>query len=270
MTQRLGILLAPAVLVVASLTAPSSSDIGGVAAHLPRATHTDIGGTRPLPSHLSLDDDVSQLVTVTSDKWSSTRARMSAWRKRDGRWERVRGPVSVRLGYNGWVPASKRRQSTGTTPAGDFAMRYAFGNRADPGTDLRYMHVDSTDVWPYEPRDPATYNIYQPAQASTSKWRSDHKERLASYGYEYAYSVVLGFNLPSGVHWSKKRRQYVARQPADTRRGGGIFLHVQRSENTAGCVAGPIKDIRWVVRWLDPARKPRIVMGPQTWVKRNL
>jgi L,D-peptidoglycan transpeptidase YkuD (ErfK/YbiS/YcfS/YnhG family) len=225
---------------------------------------------RPLPTYLSLDDDVRQLVTVTSDHWSSTRARMSVWRKRSGTWQRVRGPVRVRLGWNGWVPAGKRRQNTGTTPAGSFAMRYAFGNRADPGTALRYRHVDPDDVWPYEPRDPATYNIYQPFRARTSHWRSDYQERLASYGYEYAYAVVLGFNLPGGVHWSKKRKQYVARRPADTRRGGGIFLHVQRSRYTAGCVAGPLRDIRWVVRRLDPDLRPRIVMGPTRWVKRHL
>jgi L,D-peptidoglycan transpeptidase YkuD (ErfK/YbiS/YcfS/YnhG family) len=103
--------------------------------------------------------------------------------------QRVRGPVRVRLGYNGWVPAGKRRQSTGTTPAGNFAMRYAFGNRADPGAEVRYERVDGD--------------------------------------------------------------------------------HVQRSEHTAGCVAGPIADIRWIVRWLDPDRHPRIVMGPTAWVKRR-
>jgi hypothetical protein len=81
--------------------------------------------------------------------------------------------------------------------------------------------------------------------------------------------VVLGFNLPSGVHWSSTRQQYVARRTADTRRGGGIFLHVQRSRYTAGCVAGPLSDIRWTVRWLDPRLHPQIVMGPKAWLVRR-
>jgi L,D-peptidoglycan transpeptidase YkuD (ErfK/YbiS/YcfS/YnhG family) len=255
-TRRLGALLAATVLVVAGLAAPSAGRADAAA--------------RALPAYLSLDAGVGQLVTVTSDRWSSTRARMSVWRKRGDDWQRVRGPVRVRLGWNGWVPAGRRRQDTGTTPAGSFAMPSAFGNRADPGAALRYRQVDGDDVWPYEPRDPATYNIAQPFRSATSDWRSDYRERLASYGYEYAYAVVLGFNLPGGVHWSRERRQYVAREPADTRRGGGIFLHVQRSRHTAGCVAGPIDDIRWVVRWLDPALQPRIVMGPTGWVKRHL
>jgi len=229
------------------------------------------GATPPLPDYISVASDVKQMVTVTSvHGWGSTRATLSAWRKRSDGWHRVHGPLTVRLGYNGWVPATKRKQSTGTTPAGKFTMPYAFGNSADPGAQLRYRRVDGNDVWPYEPRDPATYNIYQPFRAATSHWRSDYREKLSSYPTEYAYAVVLGFNLPSGVHWSTKRHQWVADHPADTTRGGGIFLHVQQHQHTAGCVAGPRDDIRWVVRWLDPALHPRIVMGPREWVKQNL
>lgn len=72
---------------------------------------------------------------------------MSAWERRDdGFWHRVRGPVTVRLGWNGWVRAGRSGQSTGTTPAGRSAMRYAFGSRADPGTALRYRRLDRSDM----------------------------------------------------------------------------------------------------------------------------
>ena len=257
MRGRLGALAGALVLLAAGVVGPGAG---------PSAA----GAGRPLPTYLALAPEVRQLVTVTSDRWSATRARMSAWERRDdGTWRRVRGPVTVRLGWNGWVRAGERRQNSGTTPAGSFAMRYGFGNRADPGTALPYRRLDRNDVWPYEPRDPATYNILQPRRADGSRWRTGYYERLASYGYEYAYAVVLGFNLPTGVRWSSTRRQYVAREPADTRRGGGIFLHVQRSRYTAGCVAGPLDDVRAVVRWLDPAQRPRIVMGPTGYVKRR-
>lgn len=224
---------------------------------------------RELPAYLSLDSAVKQLVTVTSGRWSDTSAQMRVWRKRPGGWNLVRGPVRVSLGWNGWVPAPKRRQSTGTTPAGSFSMRYAFGTRPDPGTELDYRRVDANDYWPYEPRDPATYNIYQPHKASTTRWRSDYVERLADHQDEYGYGVVLGYNMPGGVHWSSARKQWVASRPADTARGGGIFLHVRKHRYTAGCVSGPVRQIRAIVRWLDPDLAPRIVMGPRAWVKRR-
>ena len=256
MRGRLGVLMALVALLGAGLLA-------GVLGGAPRAA----AAGRRLPSYLSFGSQVHQLLTVTSPDWSSTRATLRAWRRGTGRWRLVHGPVTVRLGWSGWARGTRRRQDSGTTPAGSFRLRYAFGNRPDPGTALRYVHVDDNDVWPYEPRDPATYNIYQPFQSGTSHWRRDFRERLSHYPRQYAYAVVIGFNLPGGVHWSRRRHQYVARHPADTARGGGIFLHVQRPEYTAGCVAGPIDDVRWLVRWLAPRARPRIVMGPERWVR---
>jgi L,D-peptidoglycan transpeptidase YkuD (ErfK/YbiS/YcfS/YnhG family) len=222
-----------------------------------------------LAERIDVPRGVGQMVTVTSPRWSDTEAQIRVWRRRGDSWHLVRGPVRASLGWNGWVRAGQRRQSTGTTPAGRFTMTSVFGTRADPGSRLPYRRVDGDDVWPYEPRDAATYNILQPSKASTTTWRADYVERLADYPYEYAYSIVLGFNLPRGVRWSDRRRQYVAREPADTARGGGIFLHVKQKRYTAGCVSAPIKQVRWLVRWLDPELRPRIVMGPRDWVVRR-
>lgn len=250
---RLGVLLTSLVLTVGLLSAasPAAAD------------------SRGLPSYFSLNRAVKQVVTVTSPRWSDTSARLRVWRRTTHGWRLVRGPVRVSLGWSGWVPAKHRRQSTGTTPAGRFTMEWAFGTRRDPGGPISFRRVDGNDFWPYEPRDPATYNIFQPHKAAGTRWRKRYRERLADYGREYAYSIVLGYNLPRGVHWSSTRRQYVARRPADTTAGGGIFLHVKEKRYTAGCVAAPIRDVRAIVRWLDPSLRPRIVMGPRSWVKRR-
>lgn len=234
----------------------------------PSAAPATAGGT--LADRIEVADRVGQLVTVTSRRWSDTTATLRVWERRDdGSWRLVRGPVRASLGWNGFVKARERRQSTGTTPAGRFRMRSVFGTAADPGSRLDYRRVDGDDYWPYEPRDPATYNILQPSKAPTTRWRSDYVERLADYPVEYAYSIVLAYNLPRGVRWSERRRQYVARRPADTERGGGIFLHVKDRRYTAGCVSAPRKQVRWLVRRLDPAQRPTIVMGPRSWVVRR-
>ena len=43
--------------------------------------------------------------------------------------------------------------------------------------------------------------------------------------------------------------------------GSAIFLHVSTGGATAGCVALPAAQLLQVLRWLDPAQQPRIVMG---------
>ena len=57
-------------------------------------------------------------------------------------------------------------------------------------------------------------------------------------------------------------------EPADTKAGGGIFLHVSKGESTAGCVAIPEADMRRVMQWLDPDRKPVIVIGTESTIGR--
>lgn len=262
----------------ASPMAPLSRDFtagASAGAEAPRTTMsggTSFAGdrqpeTETLPARIGARKTVRQMVTVSASSFGATTGRLKAWRRdRRDNWVLARGPVEVVVGYRGWVKAGQRVQSTGTTPAGRFTLPSAFGRWADPGARLDYRRVDGNDWWPYEPRDPATYNVYQRHKAKRTAWRSDKSERLDAYTKEYGYAMVVGFNLPSGVHYSAKRRQWVASQHADTERGGGIFLHVRGDGYTAGCVAMSRSTMRWLLRWVRPEANARIVMGPRDYI----
>jgi L,D-peptidoglycan transpeptidase YkuD (ErfK/YbiS/YcfS/YnhG family) len=210
---------------------------------------------------------VTQMITVSSKRFSSTTGTLKAWtRSAGGHWELSRGPVPVVIGYGGWVVAAERRQSTGTTPAGRFRLPAAFGRLADPGARIPYQHVDGNDWWPYEPHDPGTYNIYQTHRSARAQWRPTYAEHLDTFTTQYQYAIEVGFNLPSGVHYSHARRQLVATRQADTRMGGGIFLHVRGDGLTAGCVAMDRRDMRWLLTWIRPKDHPRLVMGPHHYI----
>ena len=218
------------------------------------------------PTRLAHVGSAGQVVVITSDSWPSERGVLRGYDQApDGTWRRALGPYGVWLGQNGFVRADRRRQSTLTTPAGTFGLPWAFGTGADPGTALRYREVAGRDWWPYDPHDPATYNVWQPRRGDASDWRTSWAEDLSSFGRQYAHAVVVGFNLPGGVH--RSAGEVVAGDPADTRRGGGIFLHVQardRSDRpTAGCVAMPRARLVALLRWLDPEQGPVVVMGPR-------
>jgi L,D-peptidoglycan transpeptidase YkuD (ErfK/YbiS/YcfS/YnhG family) len=216
------------------------------------------------PSQLRHLGDARQVVVVTSPSWRSSYATLRAYRQdADGRWHLRFGPWRARVGYAGMAPAATRRQNTGTTPAGTFRMLSSFGSMQDPGSRLGYRRFDGNDWWPYDPRDAATYNVLQPFRSGRAQWRPAWAERLAHWGAgAYRYGVVLDYNLPSEVHWSKRLRQYVADRPADTRKGGGIFLHVNGSGATAGCVSVGLRRMRQLLRWLNADRHPRIVIAP--------
>jgi L,D-peptidoglycan transpeptidase YkuD (ErfK/YbiS/YcfS/YnhG family) len=222
---------------------------------------------RPLPASVTVSTKVRQLITVTSRGWNDTWATLRFWHRLvGGRWHSAGQPIRARVGYGGWARAHRRVQSTGTTPAGLFRIRRAFGSLPDPGTRLGYRRFDHNDYWPYEPRDPATYNVYQYSKADQTRWRPDYAEHLWRYRQQYGYAVVIGFNLPSGISYSPKRQQWVARHRSDTSRGGGIFLHVHNGKATAGCVAINKDSLASILTRLNPARHPRIVMGPRSYV----
>jgi L,D-peptidoglycan transpeptidase YkuD (ErfK/YbiS/YcfS/YnhG family) len=218
------------------------------------------------PSRLAHVDGADQVVVVTSKRWSAATAVLRAYdRSPDGGWRLRMGPVPAHLGRNGFVPAAERRQGSRTTPAGTFGIRWAFGSAADPGTALRYRRTDGNDWWPYDPRDPATYNVFQPRRSRDSGWRRSWAEDLWTYGRQYRHVAVLDFNLPGAVRRVGGER--VASRPADTRRGGGIFLHVNRAARdkaTTGCVSVTPTRMAALLRWLDPAADPVLVMGPRS------
>ncbi|GAA2251875.1 hypothetical protein GCM10010430_38830 [Kitasatospora cystarginea] len=54
-----------------------------------------------------------------------------------------------------------------------------------------------------------------------------------------------------------------SRQPMGSSRGGGIWLHVDHGGPTHGCVSLAQPDLVTLLKALDPAARPAIVMGPR-------
>jgi L,D-peptidoglycan transpeptidase YkuD (ErfK/YbiS/YcfS/YnhG family) len=222
-----------------------------------------------LPGGLAHVGDARQLVVVSGRGWSSSHATLRAYQRgTDGRWRQVFATMTARTGHGGWAWASRRVRDTGQTPAGTFTITRAFGVRADPGTRLPYRKVDRNDHWTGDSRDARTYNLFQPSASPDRTWRTSRSERLAAYPRQYAYAAVIDFNTPGGVRWDARRRQYTAAEPADTRRGSAIFLHASGSGSTAGCVSVSRANTARLLRWLDPAKRPRIVMAPVSALSR--
>lgn len=214
------------------------------------------------PSRLSSIGDARQVVVVTAPSWRSTTGTLRTYeRTTGGDWRVVVEATPAFLGYGGLAPAERRRQGTGTTPAGTFGIISGFGRSADPGATLPYRRVDRDDAWTYNPRVPATYNLFQDAPVSWSSY-GNYVEMLWSYGRQYDYVAVLDYNLPDGEVTRNARGVRRTSDPADIRAGGGIFLHVSKGEPTAGCISVARPTMKSILRWLDPAKDPALVVGP--------
>jgi L,D-peptidoglycan transpeptidase YkuD (ErfK/YbiS/YcfS/YnhG family) len=177
-------------------------------------------GVLPYPlKHLG---PAGQLVLVTSRSWTGTQAQLEGYENGPGGWRLILGPVPVRIGRTGMIPAVRRIAGSGTTPAGTFSLSLALGLQPDPGTAMPYLQITSPDQWwvgdPFSPH----YNELRAAQEGGFLPRESGRRAsklLAAFPVEYAHAVVVDFNRPYPVRT----------------RGAGVFLRMAAWRWNATC-----------------------------------
>jgi L,D-peptidoglycan transpeptidase YkuD (ErfK/YbiS/YcfS/YnhG family) len=234
--------LASVVALGATLLAPVSVSAVDVSVPGAPAVH---GSALPGGLHVP---GAGQVVLVVSASASSSHATLLAFENVHGRWARVFAPMAARVGRNGWIPASRRREGDGTTPEGVFAMGSTiYGNGRDPGVRFRYHRLVPGDYWDENPSAGRAYNTFVHSSDTdcASNPLGGDSECLWLDTVAYRYFAVVDFNTP-------------ARGPY----GSAIFLHVTIGA-TAGCVTVSLPNLVRLLRWLHPGQHPKIVLaGP--------
>jgi L,D-peptidoglycan transpeptidase YkuD (ErfK/YbiS/YcfS/YnhG family) len=231
--------LAAAVLAITVLAGGCAHGPAGPAAS---ATRPATGGTvAPSAAAATRPADPlagRQLVTVSTASYGATYATLTAYRRSAGRWRRILGPWTARIGRGGFAPPGLKREGDGRTPSGTFGFGFFFGVLPNPGVRFGYRQSQPYDFWDDDPASPR-YNEW------VDQRRADpglSPEPMDVSGYDYG--AVIAYNT--------------ARTPG---LGSGIFLHVNIGIATAGCVTLPVDELLRVLRWLNPARSPQIRMG---------
>lgn len=208
---------------------------------IPQGPH----GSPPLAALLTDTGGGSQLITAVAPAAGSTTGRVTWWDRRAGRWYEA-GSAPARFGANGLTAGATRTQGTDTTPAGLYALPYAFGiAHAPAGTQFGYRRVTPASWW-CQDNASGSYNRWvEPLPADCAPGEAEH---LAGYARQYAHALVIAFNYDRPVRG----------------RGAGIFLHVNGKGATAGCVSVPEGAMRKILRWANPRRHPHIAIGTES------
>ncbi|MFV0137030.1 L,D-transpeptidase family protein [Streptomyces sp. HMX87] len=196
----------------------------------------------PLPARMADTGGGTQLITALAPDTGSTTGTVTWWDREGDDWVKA-GSAPARFGANGLADGATRRQGTDTTPTGLYDLPYAFGiEPAPPGTAYPYRPVRENSWW-CQDNDSRSYNRWtEPRPADCAAAEAEH---LITYGTQYAYAMVIGFNYDRPVRG----------------RGAGIFLHVNGRGATAGCVSVPTGAMRRILDWADPAAAPHIAIG---------
>jgi L,D-peptidoglycan transpeptidase YkuD (ErfK/YbiS/YcfS/YnhG family) len=188
-----------------------------------------------------------QVVTVNRTK--GYHARVTYWTKNGGQWHERFQTRDGAIGYNGLVRRKKRVQGSGKTPLGTFRLPWAFGMNAErPRWDDSYRKVRKGDYWVLDNKSDH-YNRYRNKSQGGFRWRlpsssPNSSERLKDYPQQYEFSFVTSFNAGQVRH-----------------RGGAIFLHVNGSGATAGCVSAPRPFLKRLMNRVHQRRVPVIAIG---------
>ncbi|MET9555439.1 hypothetical protein [Streptomyces sp. NPDC006645] len=177
----------------------------------------------------AIPDDSRQAVVVTGDAPDSNRAMLVLYERDpvEG-WRSVSDPWPAHNALKGWT--DDHRQGDLRSPIGVFGLTDAGGRLPDPGTRLPY------DEGP----------------AFTIDGLGFEGERLAG---SFDHVVAINYNRAPGttpLDWTR---------PLGEDKGGGIWIHVDHGGPTQGCVSLPIARLTELMRWLDPAKRPQVVMG---------
>ncbi|MBV6696335.1 L,D-transpeptidase family protein [Kitasatospora aureofaciens] len=172
--------------------------------------------------------ETTQVVLASGQGKDTDKNTVTLWtRTPEGRW--LAGETwQGHNGKNGWT--ADHREGDLRSPVGVFTLTDAGGRNADPGGKL-----------PYD-KDPSFV-------VSGTGFFGD---QLAG---SFDYVVAINYNRVPGNSPLDSRR------PNGASKGGGIWIHVDHDGPTHGCVSIPEDKMAQLIRSLDPAAHPVIVMG---------
>lgn len=170
--------------------------------------------------------DSGQVVVAAGTGRNSAETRVTLYTRRGTRWHAA-GSWPAHNGRRGWT--TDHHEGDKRSPVGVFTLSDAGGVLPDPGARLPYDHSTA-------------------GYATPRYWSASHR-------HDFDYVIAIDYNRVKGTAPLDGTR------PLGQEKGGGIWLHLDHGSGTSACVSVSKEAMRYLLRTLDPARHPVIVMG---------
>ncbi|HWR40608.1 MAG TPA: M15 family metallopeptidase [Patescibacteria group bacterium] len=189
-----------------------------------------------------LSRDQCQALVIREKQSGEVLARAVAWEKTPTGWQMAMGETDAVIGKNGFADLGEKQEGDGKSPRGIFALETAFGYASAAATAMPYRQTTAEDYWVDDVASPDYNRWVHRSQPPTGSF-----ERMKPDNHLYEFGLVVEYNT----------------RPVAPGKGSAIFVHVWRKPGwgTAGCVAFSREDMLRLLAWLDPMKRPVIVMG---------
>lgn len=188
-----------------------------------------------------LEPGTKQVLVVTAKTPGSFTAQLTGWEYGENGWRQAFDRLPAVIGRSGLAGAGEKREGDGKTPVGIYALGTAFGYGESVASAMPYRQATEEDYWVDDPLSPF-YNKWVHGRPDARSF-----ERMKRDDDCYRYGIVVEYNT----------------RPVAAGLGSAIFVHVWHGPGkpTAGCVALAEGELVRLLAWLDPAKRPVIVLG---------
>ena len=190
----------------------------------------------------------SQILLVRYMNPASVDVQVLALDKRAGRWQSPFASMEGVIGKNGFAPPGEKREGDGRTPSGIFPLGTVFGYEPSFSTRMPYRQATVDDLW-VDDVHADDYNRWVKSGATNAS----SFERMRREDGLYKYGIVVEYNM----------------NPVIKGFGSAIFIHLWKGprQPTEGCIALSEENLVRVIKWLDPAARPLVVMGTKEMIE---
>lgn len=184
--------------------------------------------------------DSEQLVWVLPPQ-QGVQTQVRIFEKRAGQWQALTETPKAVVGKRGLASLGDKVEGDLKTPQGLFRLGTVYGKSAAFATKMPYEQLTEKHKWVDDPNS-TQYNKLVRGPTSAGSY-----ETLLRKDHLYDLVMVLEYNT----------------EPIVPGKGSAIFMHLWEKPDagTAGCVALDRPDLERLLGWLDPAKKPMILIG---------
>ncbi|MGA5064104.1 L,D-transpeptidase family protein [Streptomyces exfoliatus] len=181
-------------------------------------------------THALVPDGTTQALVVTGATADDNTSTATLYeRSPGGAWTEAAGPWPAHNALKGWT--ADHRAGDLRTPIGVFRIGDTGGRLPDPGARFPYDQDQEFAI-------SGTGFSGEPLEGS------------------FDHVIAIDYNrVPGRTPLDKER-------PLGAGKGGGVWIHVDHGGPTQACVALEREALRDLIRALDPAAEPVVVMGP--------
>jgi len=179
---------------------------------------------------------------VFNETPESNSATLLAMEKKDNKWVAASASIAVGIGRNGFAAPNEKREGDHKSPTGVFRLGQLFCYEKEVNTRMPFIQTTRDDKWIDDPNS-SDYNRYVRGTTQAGSF-----ENLKINSDEYKYCMAIEYNM----------------NPVVKGMGSAIFLHLSIGDvpnSSSGCVVVTLKDMEWLLRWMNPELKPSIIMG---------